>query len=246
LNGSPDWTRDERFWQAVRPLLFTPEQWSVATAEALEVLALLNLEPGARVLDLGCGTGRHALALADLGYAVTAVDGSEAYLRELRRRAHASGLPIRVERADLREYDGRRAFDAVLCLGSTFGLYRDDLANRRVAGRIREALSPGGGAIIEVIGREMLPAGFAETETVRDGRRTWTLHRSLQESGRWIEDRWDDGLGASFTTGMRVYSARQLEELLIDCGFERVELAGGLDGSPYSGDAFRLVAMAWS
>jgi SAM-dependent methyltransferase len=240
-----DWTRDEAFWKAARPLLFSREQWSVAMAEALEVLALLGLETGDRVLDLGCGPGRHVLALAQLGYEVVGVDGSESYLDEVRARADAAGLTLRLERADLREYDGGGAFDAACCLGSTFGLYHDDRENERVAERMLRALRDGGGAVIEVIGREMLPPDFTEMETLSLGARTLSIHRSLDPEGRWIEDRWDDGAGSTYQSGLRVYSAPELTGLLTRCGFTDVETFGGLDGSPYDVDAFRLVAVAW-
>ena len=69
--------------------------------------------PGARLLDLGCGTGHHLLWARDRGYAVAGTDGSEAMLAEARRlnpsselrRAPADGLPF-----------PDASFDAVLCI----------------------------------------------------------------------------------------------------------------------------------
>ncbi len=68
-----------------------------------------------RVLDLGCGVGRHALLLAEAGFVVEAFDGSETGLDELRRTATARGLTLGIKHgnADALPYDDG-AFDFVL------------------------------------------------------------------------------------------------------------------------------------
>ena len=66
-------------------------------------LELAAATPGAPVLEVGCGTGRVALALARAGHPVTAVDVDAALLAELARRA--VGLPVEVVHADARELD---------------------------------------------------------------------------------------------------------------------------------------------
>ncbi len=68
--------------------------------EPLLVSTVDELSPG-RALDLACGTGRHALYLARLGWSVTAVDGSRIALARLRREAARLGLEIDVHAADL-------------------------------------------------------------------------------------------------------------------------------------------------
>lgn len=72
---------------------------------------------GKEVLDLGCGTGRHALRLAAAGAVVSAVDFSEGMLGEARRKAGARGLPIKFVQHDLARrlpfQDG--AFELTVC-----------------------------------------------------------------------------------------------------------------------------------
>jgi SAM-dependent methyltransferase len=87
----------------------------------------LGLAPGSRVLDAGCGPGRHALELGARGVEVVGVDLSPEFI-ELAQRA-AGELPVAFRVADVRalEYEGE--FDAVLCLcQGGFGLLggRDD------------------------------------------------------------------------------------------------------------------------
>jgi SAM-dependent methyltransferase len=104
----------------------------------------LGLEAGERVLDVGCGPGRHALALARRGMDVLGVDLSEDFVTLAREAAAAEDLPARFEVLDVRDlaYDAR--FDAAVCLcQGGFGLLggRDEPA---VFERIVAALRRGG------------------------------------------------------------------------------------------------------
>jgi SAM-dependent methyltransferase len=80
--------------------LLTP---ALSAAEAGVVARLLRLAPGARVLDLACGHGRHAWPLAALGYAVVGLERSEAYLRRAAAGRPGGRREPRWIRADLRE-----------------------------------------------------------------------------------------------------------------------------------------------
>lgn len=102
-------------------------RYSFTKGTAQEVRALvdlLDLAPGASVLDVGCGPGRHALALAEAGYDVTGVDISSDFVALARRAADERGLSerARFEVRDARTLD-EHGFDAVisLCQGA-FGL----------------------------------------------------------------------------------------------------------------------------
>jgi SAM-dependent methyltransferase len=109
-------------------------------AEAAFVHGLVG-EPGGRLLDVACGTGRHAAAFAALGYDVTGVDLNPALIDHAR-----AGMPDgRFEVADMRELDLGRRFDVVTCLFDAIGY---PLTNAGVVAALRSIarhLEPGHG-----------------------------------------------------------------------------------------------------
>jgi cyclopropane fatty-acyl-phospholipid synthase-like methyltransferase len=83
----------------------------------------LGLMPGHTILDVGCGTGRHAIELARRGYAVTGVDVSAGMLGEAKRRAATAGVQVMWIEADATAFTLPEAFDAAVCLcEGAFGL----------------------------------------------------------------------------------------------------------------------------
>jgi SAM-dependent methyltransferase len=103
----------------------------------------LELRPEMRVLDAGCGPGRHALELARRGIAVVGVDTSPDFV-ELARAA-AGDLPVEFHEADVRALPYADEFDAVVCLcQGGFGLLGGDEGELDVVSRFAAALRPGG------------------------------------------------------------------------------------------------------
>jgi SAM-dependent methyltransferase len=106
------------------------------------LVGALNLEPGKRVLDVGCGPGRHAYALAELGIEVHGVDVSQRFI-ELARNGAPAGATF--ERVDARSmvFDGE--FDAVVCLcQGAFGLMTAEGEDEAVVAAMARALRPSG------------------------------------------------------------------------------------------------------
>lgn len=118
--------------------------FTMGTAQEVGFLVdALRLEPGMRVLDVGCGPGRHSVALAQQGIAVHGVDLSPEFVA-LAREA-AAGLPATFEELDVRDLAFRAEFDAAICLcQGGFGLLggEDDEA---IVPRIAAAVRPAGG-----------------------------------------------------------------------------------------------------
>ena len=94
------------------------------TAREIEfMLDILNLSPGASILDVGCGTGRHAVELARKGFAVTGIDLSSGMLTQARDKAGVAKVEIEWVQADASTFSLNKRFDAVICIcEGSFGL----------------------------------------------------------------------------------------------------------------------------
>ena len=108
------------------------------------IVETLGLAPAARILDVGCGPGRHSLALSRRGFEVLGVDLSGAFIELARDAAEADRLPARFEVLDVRELAATDEFDATICLcQGGFGLL-GGIDEVDVFGRMVRAIRPGG------------------------------------------------------------------------------------------------------
>lgn len=111
------------------------------------------IRPGSRVLDVACGSGRHAIAAADLGARVVAVDSDAARIALARQRSR--GLSVQWIAADLSTYPiPRAAFDVVMVFN-----YLD----RARMAEFREAVKPGGLLLFETFLETQLELGWGPT-----------------------------------------------------------------------------------
>jgi SAM-dependent methyltransferase len=130
------------------------------------------------LLDLGCGTGTHALTFAQRGYAVTGVDRSPAMLERARAKADAAHATVELVSGDIRTLRLGRTFDAVVMLFAVLGYQTHDAdvtaAMRTVAAHLR----PGGLLVCDVwYGPAVLAIGTSEREKIIDDAQG-RLHRT--------------------------------------------------------------------
>ena len=96
-------------------------------SEADFIIEELKLSPGIRILDMGCGTGRHSIELAKRGYSMTGVDISSGMLTEAKEAASKAGVKVEWINADATQFKSDRLHDAAICLcEGAFGLLGKD------------------------------------------------------------------------------------------------------------------------
>ena len=103
---------------------------------------LRERSPG-RLLDLGCGQGRNAVALAALGYEVTAVDASVVGVEQTTRAATDKGLTVQGVVADLAGYRIESAYDVVV-MDMVLHSFDDEADRHRILDQIASGVAPGG------------------------------------------------------------------------------------------------------
>jgi SAM-dependent methyltransferase len=201
----------------------------VSDGQAELIWDLLELEPGAQVLDLACGHGRIANRLAEKGATVTGLDATHRFLDLAREDARVRDVEVDYVEGDMRELPWEGRFDAVTCVFTSFG-YFDDEDNRRVLQGARRALRPGGRLWVDVNHLPWLLANFrAEVVVERDGQ--WMIDRNHYDvlTGRSINDRTilRDGRQRSMQFSVRMFTFPELRDWLLEAGFGEVHGCSG-------------------
>jgi len=185
-------------------------------------------------VDLGCGTGRLALALAQRGHRLLAVDLSAEMLKIVGEKAQAAGVTIDRLQANLVELESVAddSFDFAACLFGTLGMIAGDLPRRRFLGHVRRLLRPGGVFVLHVHNRWFhLGTRAGRGLLVRNG---WDAIRGRGALGDFVMPP-HQGVG-SFP--MHLFTRREIARLLRQLELELIEVR------PVSADG-RLRAPWW-
>jgi len=206
--------------------------------EVAFLLGLLGLPNGARVLDVGCGPGRHAIELARAGLAVTGVDVSQRFLDMAAERARVADVAAGFFVCDARRMPFEDEFDAVisLCQGG-FGLMGDD--DPLVLRRIAEAARSGGRVVLTACNAYFVAANPPE-------RGRLDVDAGVLHEVTTIKS--EDGTDEEVELWTSVYTPRELKLLAIGVGLvpEAVWAVepGGYARRPPDGDHPELMLVA--
>ncbi len=229
--------------------LFNPEKDEASgEAEAKAVVAALAVRPPARVLDVGCGAGRHVLALARRGFEVTGLDASPHLLASCAAARERAGVAAELRLADMRTLplEGVPPFEAAISLFTSFG-YFGDAENEQVARGLAASLAPGGRLLLDLNNREVVEKAH--------GTRTWSerptgflLDRLAYDpdAHRLHGERivLEGGAARRYPFDHRVYSEHELKVLLKRAGLRVLATYGSLERTPFTPRSPRMVVLA--
>ncbi|MBM3213461.1 class I SAM-dependent methyltransferase [Candidatus Poribacteria bacterium] len=215
-----------------------------ATRDEVDFLVeALDLQSDDRVLDVGCGAGRHAMLLAEYGYRVVGVDASEPLIQAAAHSRKPDGPCYAL--ADMRALPFDGAFDVAICMFASFGLL-DDSGNQRALDAMAGALNPDGYALIETWN----PYAAAHL----DGRRNWwraadAIHLASARfdavTGTVLDTRDVLANGGKsnrqWVRSLRLYTPPELTAMASRVGMAPVRWYGDFDGSDLSAASPRLI-----
>ena len=223
------------------------EPFTQATEQEVAFLIeQLKLPKGAAILDVGCGTGRHSVALAQHGFAVTGIDLSDEMLEKARARATASKTPVAFLQCDATTYVSEPVFDAAigLCEGAMGLLGQGDDPIERdltVLRNIHAALKPNGQLIVNALNvfRVARKVGIDEEADTFDVMSQTTLNTMVFQTPKGPVE---------IPCRERMYTPTEFALMLRVAGFAVKHVWGGTAGNwrrgPMDLDEYELMAVA--
>lgn len=225
--------------------------WNLAgeTATHVEfILRSMKLKPNSSILDVACGHGRHSIALAQRGFAVTGIDLSPELLAVARHEAGEAGVDVQWIEADMRD-SPPGTFDAAISMDTSFGYFVSEDDDQAVLDAVHRALRPGGRFFLDVLARD------AHVE--QDQPRFW---RELPGGELLLLDRHFDGASSRLRIDalmvdpdgsrhtrvfdIRLYTETELRRMFGRAGFTVRQVWGGFNGAPPSPRRSRLLLLA--
>jgi len=215
---------------------------------------------GGPVLELGCGTGRLTVPLAESGVAVHGVDSSAAMLVGLENKLRA--LPtavrwrVRHEQRDFRTLEGPPRYPLVLLPFNTIHHCRDGADVKAVFDAVRRVLLPTGTFAMDCY--LPWPELYARDPNQRYGERTWVDPRTGVPIDSWETSSWDEAAQIHHVTyvylprggtphevhlNLRMFYPKELRALLAESGWTIRHEAGDFHGKPLAHDGTKCVLL---
>lgn len=212
-------------------------------ADAERAVALiaktLELRPGWRVLDVGCGAGRHTRAFAERGARCIGLDLSAALLR-LARQTTAAPLV----RADMRHLPIRPAsMDLTVNLFTSFGYFERDAEHAAALAEMIGTVKPGGWFVIDFLNPEAVRERLVPRQTIEVSGEQIEVTRSVSPDGRYVCKSIQVPKGKRYFERVRLFTPGQISEMVEDTGLRVRHAFGDYDASPLTPVSPRTIVM---
>jgi len=198
----------------------------------------INHDKNLKIIDIGCGTGRHSIELAKRGYQITGIDLSESQLARAREKAKQAGVTIDFQKHDARAlpFDGEFDLAIMLCEGG-FCLMETDEMNFEILKNATKALKDNGKFIFTTL-NGLFPLFHSVKEfyesAAQEGNSTckncsFDLMTFRDHNTVAFED--DAGNKKELTCNERYYVPSELTWLLKTLGYKRIDIFGAKLGA---------------
>lgn len=210
------------------------------------LIKLLKLTEKERVLDIGCGWGRHVAELARRGYAVTGIDQSEAMIAKAREIMRTERLKADLIVQNMEDIDYSDEYDVAMALFGSFGFSKDDDVHLSILTRLRKALRKGGRLCLEQWNRDKYVQLDGQQQShEHEGTTIVEDHTFDAVRGRMnIRRRYITGGDCrEYKVSLRLFTVDEIRRLLTTAGFGRIDVYGDLDGGGFGSELPRMVVV---
>jgi 2-polyprenyl-3-methyl-5-hydroxy-6-metoxy-1,4-benzoquinol methylase len=195
-----------------------------------------------KILDIGCGTGRHSIELTKRGYSVTGVDLSDSQLKRAEEKALEAKVNVDFQKADARSLSFNHEFDlAIMLCEGAFSLMETDEMNFQILQNAEKALKQPGKLIFTTLNglfplfhsvKEFMESHTTEGNSTYD-QITFDLMTFRDHNVTTVED--DSGNKKEFESNERYYVPSEITWLLTSLNFKTSDIYGAKIGA-YSRD----------
>ena len=204
----------------------------------------LDISPGAQLLDVPCGNGRHAIEFAGRGYKMTGLDLSEEFIAEART---ATPLAVRWLRADMRALSWVAEFDGAYCFGNSFCFLGWEEARQFLA-RVARGLKPGARFVVDTgMAAESILPSLARTRWFRIGDILMLSENRYDPAESRLDIDYtfvQGGVVETRPTSSYVFTVAELCRMHREAGLEPVRLLGSANAEPYQLGSPRLILVS--
>jgi SAM-dependent methyltransferase len=210
-----------------------------------------------RILDVACGTGRHSIELAGLGYEVVGVDLSKEMILKAQERAKETPRNPTFLVQDMRGLGFPQAsFDAVVCLFDSIGYAQSDPGVQAALESISGVLKPQGLFVFEFWHETAMVKGYdpvrvrrweaADRRVIRISETTLDLGKRLAEVAYTVIEIGSDGATSAFEEVHlnRFFSVPDMESFVVGAGLKPLHWFSGYSDDLVAGDTFHVVGIA--
>ena len=240
-----DWTQ-EYFDDTYRRLFLDTVDPARTRYQVQQVLRLCAILPGATVLDVGCGVGRHSIELAKLGFRVTGVDMNADYISVCRERTAQLGLKAEFHAVDSRVMKLDVRADLTISLWSSFGYY-GEVGDLQILQRVAEHTRRGGHVVVDVENRDYIVKHFVPEEWHENEQGLVFEKRRFDATDGTVSTRrvvLSRGERCEYRRVLRMYTVAELAVLLEAAGLRPERWCGDYDGSRFGPESKRMIAIA--
>ena len=239
------------FFSHGSPFLRHPLLTEERTRQEIDFLVdALPLPPGARVLDVGCGFGRHSVELARRGHHVLGIDPAAAMIEAAEQRASEAGLQAEFQQVAAEDYAPPHPFDAAICLFTTLGQVAPSSSddNRGLLATVAASLRNGGRFALELPQKQptldaLKPADrFGSDTSYAQVDRSYDVHTGIVTEQFLIVSPQES---RTYNLRYRLFTEQDVERLVAAAGLQILKRFDGYTRAHLTGDSpFMLLICA--